>query len=148
MLTPFLILLNHFFADFILQSSKMATRKSTSNKWLTIHVLTYIGGMMPTAIYMDYTLNHGWVYLGNGGGLWWLLINFPLHWITDYLTSRWTGHLYKRHLESEERIRIYGYPNQKFLGETWMHWFFCVIGADQYLFHIPCLLFTYQYFMQ
>jgi len=136
MIVSFFIILNHFFADFFCQTSKMATRKSTSNKWLTVHAITYIIAMSPIALYMNYSSGmEGWWWKLGVGGIWWL-INLPLHWWTDYCTSRLTGFLYKKHLENP----ILG----KFLGESWMHWFFVVVGGDQVI-HYFCLFFTYQY---
>jgi len=66
----------HFVADFILQSDMMATKKSSSNKWLGLHILAY---SIP------------WFYFG------WLfaVINAVAHFCTDYITSRITSRLYK-----------------------------------------------------
>lgn len=135
MITPFLILVNHFFADFLLQTDRMATGKSKSVKWLSLHVLTYTAGMIPVA----YS-----IYLSGGGGKagfiagWsWLIANFILHWITDFFTSKWTGYLYRKSLAD---------PKAEWLFQPYVHWFFCVIGFDQ-IIHFACLLFTYQYFL-
>lgn len=67
----------HFIADFVLQNDKMAHNKSSSNKWLSIHVAIYTLPFFP----------FGWQFA---------LLNGAAHWITDYFTSRATTALYKR----------------------------------------------------
>lgn len=52
----------------------------------------------------------------------WAIINMVLHTITDYFTSRATK-------------RLYGVSN---------HWFFVVIGLDQFI-HTACLIITLTY---
>jgi len=67
----------HTFADFFLQNDKMAISKSTSNKWLAIHVLVY------SIIFFVF-------------GSWeFVVINFIAHFITDYISSRATSALWK-----------------------------------------------------
>ena len=100
--TLMFIIWAHLFSDFFLQTDKMAINKSTSNKWLTIHVLVYI---IPFWIFC------GPLYAG---------INFILHFITDYISSRCTSYLWKK----DQR-----------------HWFFTVIGIDQAL-HMTALILT------
>jgi uncharacterized membrane protein len=68
----------HFISDFILQSDKMAMSKSSSSKWLTIHVAVYG---------LPFLIVFGWKYA---------LINALLHWITDALSSRATSYLWKK----------------------------------------------------
>jgi hypothetical protein len=73
----------HFVADFVLQTHKMATNKSTSNAWLTSHVATYTGvfvlvSLLSPAITVMYAI-----------------VNGVLHFATDYFTSRITSRLYK-----------------------------------------------------
>ena len=70
-----LIVLFHFVSDFLLQTEEMANNKSTSNKWLTIHVTCYsIPFIAISPLYA--------------------LINGVLHFITDYITSRITKRLW------------------------------------------------------
>lgn len=67
----------HFVADFMFQTDKMAQSKSTSNKWLTIHI----------AVYSVFFIPFGWQFA---------LANGVLHWITDYFSSRATTYLWKK----------------------------------------------------
>ena len=67
----------HFFADFIIQSDRMARDKSNSNKWLGIHCLAYsIPFIIISPLYA--------------------LINGLLHFMTDYVTSRQTIKLWRK----------------------------------------------------
>lgn len=64
-----LIVWIHFFADFVLQSDRMAQNKSKSNYWLSFHVSVY------TAPFFLF----GWKFA---------LLNGAAHWAVDYFTSR------------------------------------------------------------
>lgn len=92
----------HTVADFALQTDTMAINKSTSNKWLAIHVGIYAACLIPF-------------------GPWFALVNFALHFATDWVTSRITSRLYK---------------------EGKRHAFFVVIGVDQAL-HLTALVLTF-----
>ena len=138
MIIYFLILVNHFFADFLFQTDKMATKKSTSNKWLSVHALTYILVMSPIGMYLDYEKYGHIMWFSWGVGFSWWIINLILHWCTDYCTSRLTSYLWVKGIND---------PNGSWMGGSWRHWFFSVVGADQ-LTHTACLFFTYQYFIQ
>jgi len=72
-----LVLSIHFIADFVLQSDKMAKNKSTSNKWLGIHVAVY-------SIPLTY---FGWKFA---------LFNGVVHFIVDYITSRISSSYWKK----------------------------------------------------
>lgn len=68
----------HWVGDFLLQTSEMATNKSRSLKWLTLHVSIYsLVLLFFSALVLD------WRTLG-----WFILVNAILHWITDFFTSR------------------------------------------------------------
>ena len=68
----------HFITDFLCQTDQMALNKSTSNKWLGIHVLTY------SSLFF---LFFGWKFA---------LINGIGHFITDWITFRATSYLWKK----------------------------------------------------
>ena len=66
----------HFVADFLLQGDKMATRKSSSLKWLLLHCTVY------TAPFLLF-------------GIRFAAITFVAHLVTDYWTSKGTTLLWK-----------------------------------------------------
>jgi hypothetical protein len=65
-----LVIWIHTLADFFLQTRTMGTKKSSSLKWLGMHVLVY---SLPL-------LYFGWKFA---------IIQGVLHFIVDYFTSRW-----------------------------------------------------------
>ena len=78
-LTPLiLIILLHWLSDFFLQNDQMAQNKSTSNKWLSIHIAVY---MVPFMVFF------GWKYA---------LLNGALHWITDWCSSRGAKYFWEK----------------------------------------------------
>jgi len=114
------ILFWHWVADFVAQTHEMAINKSTSNKWLTKHIMAYgnhlMFGSIPFLIYgIIIGKNFALVIVS------YVLLNMALHWVTDYFTSRWTSKLWKK---------------------KDVHNFFVVIGLDQ-LIHSFCLILTY-----
>jgi len=118
-----LIIWAHFVADFMLQNDKMAQNKSTSNIWLTNHIIVYsaamLGIMAPFVYFMDSATSH--IQL-----LWllvWVAINGALHWITDWCSSRATSYLWQK-------------------GDR--HNFFVVIGADQAI-HLSTMVVTWEW---
>lgn len=82
--TLILLICVHTFADFVLQTDKMAINKSSSNYWLFIHVFIYSLCFCPFSIVL------GW----QGGALL-VLLSFMAHFCTDYVTSRMTSKLWK-----------------------------------------------------
>jgi hypothetical protein len=71
-----LALVLHWFADFVLQTDQMARGKSSSNKWLSIHVAVY---SLPLFLL-------GWKFA---------LFNAATHWVVDYFTSRLSSRMWK-----------------------------------------------------
>lgn len=107
------IVILHFFADFVFQNDKMGTKKSSSNYWLTAHVMAYsavlfVGGALTLPITLAFAARYA-------------VANGVFHFMVDYVSSRMTSYLWKK----EER-----------------HWFFVTIGADQAI-HMLLLFGTY-----
>ena len=71
-----LIIILHFIADFVLQSSWMAQNKSKNNLALFSHVLVY---------YVPFMII----------GFWYAVLNAILHGFIDYFTSRLTSKLWE-----------------------------------------------------
>ncbi len=120
-----LIIWAHFVADFMLQNDKMAQNKSTSNIWLSNHIMVYsfamLGIMSPIMYLLDPDNSHvTLVWLAA-----WVALNGALHWITDWCTSRMTSHLWKK-------------------GDR--HNFFVVIGADQAI-HLSTMILTWYWLL-
>lgn len=114
----------HWVGDFLLQNTNMATNKSKSNYWLSMHVLTYTA----TWIYPVWAYDI-WIHpLSIWSIILFLLVTGVSHFITDYFTSRWTSKLYKAE-------KWYGFPA-----------FFSVIGLDQ-LLHFTQLILSYKYIL-
>lgn len=73
----FILVWQHFFADFVCQNSYMALGKSKSNKPLLLHVAVY------TSTFFFW-------------GVPFALINGLTHLLTDYFTSRFTSKMWAR----------------------------------------------------
>ena len=110
-----LLLLVHWIADFVLQTSWQATNKSKNNMALLAHVGTY------TLTWLMFL--YGWVIIHGidftPKMFLFLPITFVAHFCTDYVTSRITSYLYKK----ED-----------------FHNFFVVIGFDQLLHYLQIFL--------
>lgn len=72
-----LICLFHWVSDFVLQTNAMATQKSSSIKWLSLHICVYV---LPFFWF-------GWMFA---------LINGAAHWVVDFFTSRASGYFWKK----------------------------------------------------
>lgn len=111
----FSIIIIHWFADFVLQTDWQAKNKSSNNKALTSHVMSYSAvWLFVCSAYSIITHN-------------WYMISFPTvtftcHWVTDYFTSRLNTKLWK-----EQKV----------------HYFFVSVGFDQVLHYIQLFL-TYE----
>jgi hypothetical protein len=132
-----LLMLIHFFADFIMQTDEMAKNKSESNYWLTRHVVIYTVtsacfyySLICLCLILSVFILDGEIlatyqaFISNSlfNLLMFILINGVLHWVTDYFTSRASKHCYKQ-------------------GKS--HEFFIVVGLDQFIHHAT-LLTTFQ----
>lgn len=109
------IIFIHWVADFVLQFPKMKTKKSTNLFWLFTHILVY---------------STTWLFIGffifkPDQVLLFTTVTFVLHFITDFLTSRWTAYLYKKD-------NIHG-----------SFGLMTIVGLDQFL-HYAQLFITYQ----
>lgn len=113
------ILIIHFLADFVFQSSQMATGKSKSVKWLSIHVGVYGLVTLLSAFLISMKLDSFYY-----GFSWWMA-NVALHFVVDFFTSKITSRLWE-----QKNMRL----------------FFVMIGFDQ-LLHNICLLGT-LYFLK
>jgi len=118
----FLILI-HWVGDFVLQTHFMSIKKSSSNYYLSLHVLIYsLTTILAWCLFlpcMGYKISFYGIMLS-------FMIIFISHWVTDYFTSRVTSKLYK-----EEKI----------------HNFFVIVGFDQVL-HYTQILLTFYYIIK
>ncbi len=86
------VLVGHWIGDYLLQTTNMATQKSSNLKWLLLHALAYTIVLLVTGNFV-----FSWqVALG------YAIFNGALHLITDFFTSK----LAKKYLDSP---RVY-YP--------------------------------------
>lgn len=118
LLNLFCILGFHWIADFIFQTSWMATNKSKNNKALLSHVVVY-SWIITIGLYLftDISLS--------GAGIFWG-ITFITHFITDYFTSRLNTYLWNKQD---------------------VHNFFVSVGLDQ-LIHFITLISTFVWILE
>jgi len=114
------ILVNHFVADFVLQSDWMAKNKSFNDNALVLHVFIYTFALMPLYFVFKYNGDNTMIFAG------FIIANFYLHVATDYVTSRLNTYLWKK-------------------GQV--HYFFVSVGFDQ-LLHYSALFSTYWFFIR
>lgn len=116
------LLAAHWLSDFVLQSDAMAKNKSKSHAWLGYHVAVYTAVMTILAMPI---LVRSFGFYGNPARTvaTFAAITAAAHFATDAVTSRITSALWAR-------------------GKT--HWFFVVIGADQWL-HYAALVLTVEF---
>lgn len=115
------ILFWHWVADFVCQSNYMAQNKSMNWKVLLDHVVTYSVvlniGLLAVYRHGEYGLGFSSVVTAH-----FFCLNAIGHFVTDAITSRITSRLW----EAKQ-----------------VHWFFVVIGIDQFI-HYATLLYTAQ----
>lgn len=121
------ILIIHWFADFVLQTDWEAKNKSKSNKALFSHVLKY-SSIWLAALWLVAMIGNtnGFNYTYLNWSVWMCLfpaITFVFHFATDYVTSR---------------------VNSKLHAQGRIHEFFVSVGFDQFL-HYAQLLLTYYF---
>jgi len=123
-----LLLLFHFIADFIYQTDEMTKNKSTSNKWLLKHTLTYTGviSIYLYAMTLVETFTGGVISDIFTNTLLFASITLVAHTLTDYVTSRVSSYFYK---------------------ENKIHEFFVVIGLDQWLHALQIIVTYYLIFI-
>lgn len=110
----------HWFADFVFQTDKMAKGKSTSVRWLILHVLEYFW-----VIFIGLSFLNPWSPSTMQFAFKFSFVNAGLHMVIDFFTSKLSSHFYKKGA---------------------IHNFFVVIGFDQ-LLHTACLILTFNYLM-
>lgn len=117
------ILVIHWVADFVMQTDEESKKKSTSWFFLLKHTFTYsIVWMLPACVIfglMNRTETTAW-YVSHT--LFFVMITFMSHTVTDYFTSRLNSRLWEK-------------------GDV--HNFFVSIGFDQILHYIQILLTFY-----
>jgi hypothetical protein len=113
-----ILLLAHWFADFVMQNDEMAINKSSSNQALMSHIGAYTC-MMFFAVGFLLGFNNVSLLLG----LVFLFVNAAAHFVTDYVTSRITSKQWKA-------------------GDR--HGFFVTIGFDQFL-HVAVLVLSWVF---
>lgn len=123
-LIPLLYLLFcHWVADFLFQTTYMATMKSKSNRVLLLHTGTYIVVMFFTLGLAGHVFNLEYMTYRF---LWFFPITFAFHTVQDYATSRMT---------SEQ------FGKSNFNGLTGG---FTIVGFDQFL-HYSQMFLTYYF---
>jgi hypothetical protein len=124
------ILLGHFIGDFIFQSHKMATRKSSDSDILALHVTVY--SLTVSAFLMIYLI---YLFFSVGGfkgadvpflTFLFFVLTFGTHYLTDTVTSRIGGVLFRSAMDN---VRV---KNEYEAGRNF-HDFFVVIGFDQFI---------------
>ena len=105
----------HWVGDFVFQTRKIADNKSKSIKYLTQHVFLYMCTFTP----MVFAIGFGTEFL------WFIFLLFSTHWITDFITSKFTRYFWRK-----KNIRA----------------FFTTVGFDQ-LIHAVTLFWLAHKFM-
>lgn len=116
----YLIIILHFLSDWIFQPRAVAKRKSSSLKWMSIHLII---------IYVVFSI---YAYLFNISNLF-VLVNTFSHGIIDF--TIWRGFEYFRGPFDSEYLKYNKYAED--------YWFYFTIGIDQIL-HLCILIFLFK----
>lgn len=119
-----LVLIVHFIADFLFQDPKWATEKSTSIKALLKHTGTY-SIVTGVSMWLGFIVMYGDAIGTYGLLLWYSIIAFIFHTITDFITSKIVSKKFGK--------KQFGTP----IPNTGA---FSVIGFDQLLHYIQLLI--------
>lgn len=138
MFSPLLILwviFAHWVADFICQTNWMASNKSKQWDALLEHVCVYSSVMvLLTCLILADPI----------GVLVFAMITFVAHFITDAITSRITSKLFMGQFQI---LELYPLNRVAMKPAFSLHWFFVVIGFDQFL-HYAQLFLTLAWVMK
>lgn len=116
----FSVIVIHWFADFVLQTDKQAKGKNKNWDDLLSHTFMYsLTFMVLISVLFIYSDINRWNIV------WFFLITFAAHTVTDYFTSR---------------------LNSKLWAEGKVHNFFVSVGFDQVLHYVQ--LFTTYYLLK
>ena len=118
----YLLIFTHWFADFVLQTDDMATKKSKSLFWLSQHILAYGLGLWGFCFLNAFFSKEVPPF---SSAFEFVIVNMIAHFAIDFVTSKITSKLWQ---------------------EKKVHNFFVVIGFDQAL-HMATIFLTYEYFL-
>ena len=115
------LMLVHFISDFLLQNDYMAQNKSRNFNILSLHSLVY---SLPFLVF---------------GNFYFVCFLYTTHWMIDGITSKITSRLFGKWFSyftcNVEDVKV----------QPSLHYFFCVIGFDQFLHFLVILAGIYLY---
>jgi hypothetical protein len=137
-MSPFLVLwviFAHWVADFVCQTHWQASNKSKNWEALASHVIVYtvvVTVLLANWLVTDFG-DHFIVFL---------IVTFVAHFVTDAITSRITSRLFMSQFVVSPKWTVDTHIKPDFT----LHWFFVVVGFDQFL-HYAQLFLTLQWVM-
>ena len=136
------ILFIHFFADFVFQSRYMGRNKSKDLMVLFGHCAIYYFTFLVSGTLLLFLFGGEGSFSFDGADfknwMFFCLINFSLHFITDFITSKVSSFCWKRRMIRSEA------GDEKDV-DYWEHNFWCIVGLDQ-LVHTVTLCLTFTHF--
>jgi hypothetical protein len=120
LLTLSYIFFAHYMADFVFQTSWMATNKSKSLKALSAHIASYATVLMFFGFGFSWFTETSFLLVAQ-----YVLLNAGLHMATDFVTSKGSS---------------WAFANQK------IELFWSIIGFDQFVHNVTFVL-TLAYFL-